>query len=86
MKNHAIAVPMLLSSTGDEDLSPIDMHAANEYLQQVKPEDIKCWCYDFCFSDNRKLVNFVCKNTQDGLDEYFKGKYKYSKQALAIVS
>lgn len=84
LKDHPIAFPIVLSS--DTTVSPVELSSANTYIANVDAADTKNWCYDFMFSDNKRLVCFTCKNKTEDLPEYFAGKYKYSQQALALVS
>lgn len=80
LKNHPIAFPI---TTQNAAMSQVELSSANEYLRENK--NAVNWCYDFNFSNNKRLICFTCKNNQQDLPAYFRGKYKYSWQAISLV-
>lgn len=84
LNNHPIAIPLVLKS--QPNLAPVDVASANQYIRTIYEDNDDLWCYDFNFSDNKRLICFSCRNKASDLPEYFKNKYKYSWQAVAIVS
>ena len=85
LKDHPIAFPLVLPVHW-QDHAAIDMDSANQQLKDISKAGLDRWCYDFNFSDNKRLVCFSTVNMSGNVPEYFAGKFKYSQQAIALVT